>query len=514
MGTLKQIAVNTLTSWVSTVLRVIIAFLMVPFLLRHLGKEGYGLIGLLTAVVSFSEVADLGLRSALGRELSEQLVRRDQDAFDELASSALLLYLGIAVMLVAAVWILAPWLAAVFRVPEAMQSMAVVLLRCYGTGSLLFSFVTPVFTAALISAMRFDLVNSVLLFTGVLSNLALFPIIGWSPYGLVGWVVVVLAFQLFNLAALYLLFRRQFPASRMGWSRVNLRRLVPLFHLGWHMYALQLTGMLAEGCNPLIVSFFYGPAGLALYTPGAKLPVMFRPVTLSITNQLFPLTTRQHVEGNLATQQQILIQGTRSTMLIGVLFAVGMMVFALPLTRLWLLPTLGDDHRTVAFLIMGWAVVDFLTYAAGSQWPILLGMNRLGFLVWTQLPAAVLNVIISVILVGYSRLGITGVIAATILIALVRRPIMTIYVSRVCRLPLAAYWREGYSRPLYVTALLVVGALGFRHLLPVESYAGLGAAIGLTSMLWGGLVWTVGLTAGDRGWIMGKVRALVRSGGK
>ena len=64
--TFKQIIKNIFSSWLAVLAQSGIAFFLIPFLITHLGKEGYGLVGLLGVLLGFSQIVDLGLRGALG----------------------------------------------------------------------------------------------------------------------------------------------------------------------------------------------------------------------------------------------------------------------------------------------------------------------------------------------------------------------------------------------------------------------------------------------------------------
>lgn len=441
---LRQIILNVFTGWLAILIRSSIALLMVPFLLYHLGKEGYGLIGLLGVIVSLANVVDLGLRSALGRELSEQVVRKDFEAFNGLASSAIILYLCIATVLVIVGWVLAPWLVDIFKVSASLKTDAVWLIRIYGSCSTFLSFIVPVYTASLSSFHRFDVVNSIQVIGGICSSLMLFVVISIVENPLYGWVAVMILYQLI-IIVLYLLFFGKFckgASIKIGYFQAE--HLKPLFKLGGYMYALNLTQALAERSDPLVISAFWGPSGVTLYQPGGKLSQLIRSVVTALAEQMYPLTTRQYVDGQNEKMRIILVVGTKFTLLLGGLFSACMFVFAEPFCRLWLEPSLGKDFTVAAKVMMGWAIADLIIYAAGTQWSVLLGMKKLRFLIWTQLPTAILNVLISIYLVGYTNLGIPGVLVATIAIGLIRRPILIWYTAKVCELPIKEYFKECY----------------------------------------------------------------------
>ena len=498
-NSIRQIAYNLLTGWAAIVVRTGLALYIVPFLLSRMGQESYGLLGLLGVFVSLANTADLGLRSALGRELSEHRARNDGTAFRELVSTAFALYICLALLIAALGWMIAPRFVVWMRVSDSLRPQALLLTRIYGTVSVLLSFTTPVFSAALSSGHRFDIINSVQIVVGTLSSVAVIVAVSIAKDALWAWAVVMLSMQLMTLASMFVAFKKYCPAAGVRTKHIKPRRLGPLLRLGGYMYSIQLTQALSEKSDPLVISYFFSPAGVALYTPGGRLSQLIRPIVTMLSDQLYPLTTRHHISHEREKLQRLLLLGTKYTLLLGSLFSAGLIVFAIPFCRLWLEKSLGDDYRTAALVLIGWAMADLTTYAAGAQWPVLLGMKRLRFLVWTQLPFAFLNLALSVYLVGFTSLGIPGVLVATIAIGLIRRPLLIWHTAHLTGLSLRSYLRESYGRPLLCFTLTLIVGTCMRLLLPAApSWITLGASVLLTATAWGFLCFYVGLSDIER----------------
>jgi O-antigen/teichoic acid export membrane protein len=454
--TKHQIVLNMLTGWIATASRVAIGMVMVPFLLKHLGKDGYGMIGLIGVVVSFSAIADLGLRSALGRELSEKVANEDVQGFRALSSTALVLYLAIAFMLIIPLWVLAPWFVVVFKIPEGLRGYAIWMIRLYGSGSVLLSFITPVFRSGLQSFMRFDAMNMVQTLNSIgagillLISISLFHI---SP--LIVWAAVMFSALLFDLLFLWLLYRRWCFSGRLGIRYLDWRQVRPLFHLGGYMYVLQLTNVLSERSDPLVISYFFGPSGVALYNSGAKISQMVSPIVMTLSTQILPISTRYHVLNQQDNQRKLIILGTRYTLLIGVIVSAGTLLFAERFCRLWLFDALGSDYMTVVSVMQLWALVDLTNNAGAMHWPTLLSMKKLHFAVAIMVPSAVINFLISIYLIGFTRWGIPGALVATILTNTVRRPIAIWYISKLTGLSIRKYIRSAYMPPGLLLVLLM-----------------------------------------------------------
>lgn len=494
----KQILTNTLTGWLAIVVQSGVAFLMVPFLLSRLGKDGYGLLGILSVLVGLSQVADLGLRGALGRELTEKVSANDHKGFNELTNTALLLYIGIASLLALVLIALSPWLVVLFKVPEELVGSAARLIRFYGAGSILLSFITPVFTAVLSSHHRFDLINSVQIAVSTCFSLIIFLAVSVASNRLAAWAMVMLINQVVILALTYHFAKKTANTLTIGWQYRNFSHLQPLFKLGGYMYAFQLSQMLSQSSDPLVITSFFGPAGVALYQPGTRLSQVARPIVTTLSNQLYPLTTKQHVRKDQEKMQQLLVLGTKYTLLMAALAVVGMITCAYPLCKLWISDSVGDDYQIVAMVLIGWALADFMAYTAGSQSAVLLGTKKLKFLMWTMLPMSILNLALSIYLVGFTTLGIPGVLVATILTGLLRRPLIVWYTAHVCGMKTRDYFLQAYASSFVVMALIGAFAAGVCWFWTPATWAGLIFFAGGITFLWGVLVWLIGFNSADR----------------
>jgi O-antigen/teichoic acid export membrane protein len=505
---LSQIFINMGSGWLAAATQMAISLAMVPFLLLHLGKDGYGLIGILGAIVGLTEVADLGLRAALTRELAEHVAKRDKRAFSEIASTGFATYLSLAICFSIILYIIAPWLIVIAKIPDSLQPDALNLLRIYGVWSVILSFIMPAYTAGLASHHRYDVINGVQLANGILCNLILFAVISHVKQPLYGWMFVVMVMSLVSSAAIILLFFKIVSGNPIHLRQVRINRLRSLLNLGGKMYALQLANIFAERADPLIISYFQGPSGVALYQTGQKLSQSLRPIVLTLVAQIEPITTRSHVLRRQDQEQKILIYGTKFTTLLGSLATAGTISLAYPFCNLWLGNTLGKDSLIVAKVMTLWAIADLITYAAGSQFPILLGMKKLNFLICTQLPPAVLNIAMSIYMVGFTSLGLASVLYSTIIINLIRRPILMWYTANQCGLTLSQYFLQAYARALACFTITLICGLAIRDI--VSSWQSLIFAALCICLSWLAACLCIGLNREERLIIMTQVFSVIR----
>ena len=68
---------NLLTKWAAQIIKIVIGFIMVPFLLGLFGKAGYGLVGLAGVLISLPPLLDMGLGAGLSRSLAACVAKKD-----------------------------------------------------------------------------------------------------------------------------------------------------------------------------------------------------------------------------------------------------------------------------------------------------------------------------------------------------------------------------------------------------------------------------------------------------
>ena len=208
--------------------------------------------------------------------------------------------------------------------------------------------------------------------------------------------------------------------------------------------------------------------------------------------------------------EAVLFVGTRITLCMGIgVFAI-LGVFSQDICRVWLGGALGADYKIAGYVLLGWTLVDLFQAAAGSQWPIMIGKNKIKFVAYTQFPLSILNIIASVYLVKNTDWGVVGVLVPTVLIGAFRRGLTTLYVNHLLGLRLVHYLREAYLRPLFVFLILIpIAALG-AWFFPSANLVELIFKVCLTSLLWVMLFLALGLTRTELNMAFGKAVGLLR----
>lgn len=509
MSSIRQVIKNTTSGWLSIILRAVLSLITVPFLLKSLGADGYGLIAILGTIVGLSAVIDLGLRSALGQTLSELNAKNDIKAYSQTLSTALMLYISIAGIFSLVLYFSATSLVGLLGVPTYLHNTAKNLIQVYGIAAVSLSFITPIFSAALQSDHRFDIVNTVQSITAVLSNSAILLAVSLIEFTHINWVIITLSSQLISLLLLIIFFKKQFHGIKISIQYINFSKLKPLFNLGGYMYLIQLSGTISTQSNPLIISSFTGIKSVGLYQPALNISQAVSPIVMTLTSQLYPSVTRHHVQQNNLGIQKIFLNGTKYTLLLASLVAPGIFFFSDPFIYLWLSKSIDTDYLIVVQVVQVLVFIDILTYSSGTQWPVLLGMKKLRYLSKVLLSTALIDIITSIYLVVYTDFGMFGVLYGTIISKIIRVYLINRYVLNLLNVQFIEFFKTSIIRP--VSCLIVTGIVSWIIVSNFNTYHWLNfiAMVCITSVVWLFIVWFIGLTNTEKLLIkQGKLRSM------
>lgn len=509
MRTSARIALNAVSRWIGLGVSAVVGIVIVPIMLYQFGKDGYGLLGICSSLLALRTLLDFGLRAAVTRQLAAASAAEDHEQYNNLVNSALVVYLLFGSAAALACWFLAPMIVVWLKVPYAFLDKGVFLIRFYAGPSFFLVFVTAPVSSVLTSNDRFDLLNYIETGTQVLRATGVLLALTLTSWGLYGWAGAELFASFVNLLLV------AYTASTVGIPlKINLRsaRLGTLpLRTSAHIFLLSVNDQISMSSDNFVLSYFLGPAAVGLYEPARLLSRRLRPIIDSVKDQLHPLATRRFTEGRIGQLQAILIEGSKYRLLMGIAACVGLGIYAPHLVKVWLGGSLGQaELHTVSSVMILWAATDFFTYAGGSQWPVLFGMKQFAFLVRLGLPLSILNLASSVILVGFTDVGVIGVVIPTLCMEICRVVVTYWYCCQSLGMTVLHYFREAYVRPLIVLIILAVVAEAMRRIFNPDTIPLLIVCATICAFAWVFLCWLIGLRSADRKQILALLYGFVR----
>lgn len=300
MSTVRK---NVIANYAGKAWAALINVAFVPLYVKYMGIEAYGLVGIFATIQPLMTILDLGLSPSINRELARYTAAPGQERqMRELVRTLELVYWGIAALLCAALFLLAPVFAAHWvharSLPAATVERAVLLMGL----SLVFQWPVGFYSGGLMGLQRQVLFNGLnsLIWTARGVGALLVVMFSSTPVLAFFWWQVLMS--LVNVGVVACALWRSLPPARerahfrmeqlrsvwrlaIGMSAVSvvilcfnqmdkvvLSRQIPLSDFGYYSLAWQVVGSLFMLYYPIYAAFF--PALTQLHahddTPGLR----------------------------------------------------------------------------------------------------------------------------------------------------------------------------------------------------------------------------------------------------
>lgn len=378
--------------------------------LHILGYEQYGLWIILSTVVSFSQVGNLGIAQAIAKHVAEEYSRGNVNGVREYVTSGSIIVAAAGALILSLVLLFQHQLIAVGHLSPANSATALTLLP--GVALLtIYIFFVDISNNILNGLGRFDLCNAcqvlaqvvalcvsatlLMLNLGVIA-LLIGNIVGYGSSHLVSYVLVrrILGQKAFAFSA---------------WRPECARRLLTFG--GW-LFGSSVTFMLLAPLNRLALARFGGLAAVPVFdisfNGSMRIRNLIEASQRSLTaevSKLAAITSKANWNRihSLASKGQKLLWSSAPLFL-------GLMIIATPALRLWLGSRYVPALTTTFRLMLAGAFISLLSTPA---YYVLLGLGRAKHIFLANVLQSGTNIIILIILISVTRrLSATDVVLA------------------------------------------------------------------------------------------------------
>ena len=324
---------NTVANFAGQLLYPLLALALVPFYLRHVGIEGYGLIGLIAMVVSVLGVFSKGLGSALQREFGRRSgTPEGRHSLPTLLRSFEIVYWILGVALAAGFAVLALTVGSRWIRPETIPQQTVMICLALLALRVALAFPHSVYQSVFIGTERQvegNIINSLLALTAVAAGVTAILIFGSVTAVYLGEVVTAAIFLVVLRVRAFAILPRAIRAFDAREVRSLLRSSVDLI---W----TNGIGLLINSLDRVVVSAALPVAALGIYTAAASAA---RAVGLGLNPFLmaaYPRTCRIAATGSTRQQLDDLRRAAAIVAALGAAITLPLSAFSVDVLTLWL----------------------------------------------------------------------------------------------------------------------------------------------------------------------------------
>lgn len=485
------IARNAVLNFAGQGLPLVVGVVTIPFTLRGLGVDRYGLLSFVWVILGYFAIFDLGLGRATTKYVAEALGANNEEKVPELVGTAVTVQLLLGTLGAISVASITPLLVnRILTIPPALRGEAASIFYLLAV-SIPVVLTASSFSGILEAAQRFDFVNAV----KIPSNLLIFalPAVGLLlGFHLVGIVGLMLLSRLLSCVTLLVLDFKVFPSLKK--VRPSLVLFRTLFAYGGWVTVSSVIGPILVYLDRFLIGSILSVSALAYYTTPYEAVTRLGIIPASLAMTLFPTFSALEGVGERDRLGRIFARSVKYIVLALAPIVLVVVLFAQDVLRLWL----GSDFAMQSAPVLKILAIGVLFNALGQvPYALVQGVGRPD--VTAKFHAVELLFYVGIAWLFITKWGIYGAAAAWTLRVAVDTTLLFLASFKVCGLS-PRLFATARGLMLSCTGILLVASasVGLKQLaagLPLLIQSILFIPVfGLSALL----VWTTVLDASDR----------------
>ena len=404
-----RLARNMAAAMTNSVVLVLINLIALPFYLRFLGMEAYGLIGFYATLQTVLQVLDLGLAPTVSREIAHGAETGQQRRSASLLRTLGVVYVGVAIVIVAIIALIAPWIGANWLQAKALSESTVTQAVALMGANLACRWPISLYHGALIGSHRLARSAATSMTINICAAITTIAVLAWSVRSIQAFFIVQAAFGLLQVIVLRVLAWRAVGERDAPYDFGDLRRV---WHFSAWMGGAVIAGLLVSQFDKVVLSRVVTLESFAHYMLAALLVSGLQILAAPAFNTLFPKFSALIARGDRESLEYLYTVAGRlfATALFALTFAV---VFQTrPLVTVWLgdAKVASDVAPLAAWLAIGSSLNGIMIFPYCLQ--LAAGKPKLAFLIAAILLAVAVPM---VLMLAYHYGAIGGAVSWAVL---------------------------------------------------------------------------------------------------
>ncbi len=378
-----------------------------PLYLHLLGYEQYGVWLVLATVLTFAQLGNLGIGSAVMKLVAEEYGRGDVLGIQRYITTALVLLCVSGTVVLTVILALRRQIIALFALSGENAQVALWLLPHIGILSICV-LIGQMFEGVLSGLGRMDLVN----YRGLLARVINLCVSGGLlclGCGIRSLLIGRTVAELTTHLAVFLCIRRMIHIRILQIPSLDIHRCERLLRFGGAILGSSLLNMLFDPMNKVILSRYLGVASIPIYEMAFRGSIQIRGLVTAGHKAMIPEISRVSTKMILQARRRILDLYRRSLQLIvllGIPTYAALAILAPVLLRLWL----GDkftDTLPGTFRIM--LIGTFMSVLSNPAYNALVGTGHVHHTLMARIIQLITNITAILCVLAAFRMSIKAV---------------------------------------------------------------------------------------------------------
>jgi len=430
---------------------IIVSFFLFPFIVKHVGKEVYGVYLMVMTITGYFGMLDLGVMSALTKYVSEYSGKRDYQTVHKIVNASLTFYVLIGIIIAILLFTCSSYFHRIFSVDKSNMFIVRQLFTIAGI-SALFVWPLSVFRGIIQGLNLWDIDAVVNMLTQIFNALGAFIILS-SGYGIVELLIVSQVLTVSGSLALFYISVKRFNL-KIHFPYVEMETFKFIFSFSFFMFLSSLIHVFIFQIHNVFIGYFLSMSAVTVYAVAYNVQNYFRIINSTLGTPPWTIASQMEGSEDYAGQRRLLLTGTKYMTAVFLPLVLVVLIFAEPLIIYWMGPGFHDSILPARILILFWLFNGTLELASG----MLTAKGIVKEVLFIQLLVAALNVLVGVSLIKF--LGITAIsIGLTLSMVCIGFPMILRLSLRSLGLTLKEYMSKAVRRNLLLYLFVAVIAL-------------------------------------------------------
>ncbi|MCG7876051.1 MAG: MATE family efflux transporter, partial [Candidatus Thiodiazotropha endolucinida] len=316
----KKLFKNIFSNWANLGVNIVISFFLAPFIVHKLGNIYYGVWVIVMQFTGYLYLLDFGVRESIIRYVSKYKTQRNIDELNEVLSSGLILYGGIAVLCLLISIIFSYSYPYIFEVENVdLSTISIVVIICGLTIAQTIAF--NVFNGILMGLQRYDIFNKIgIIFAFVRLGLILYFLnLG---YGIIALSLIQLIIGLANNISIYFYSKHLLEKNNIPfrYSRTPLKTKLPILKKLYNYSVYVLINNLGQKAifytDALVIGAFSSVVSVTFYAIAGNLIEYLRRLIMMSNSVLNPVASELEASSKIENIDSLIINGSKFSLLL------------------------------------------------------------------------------------------------------------------------------------------------------------------------------------------------------
>lgn len=486
MNNKKSLFINMIATTLAFVINAVISFIITPYLVKILGDEAYGFIGLANNFVSYASIITVALNSMAARFITIEIHKKNEEKANEYFNSVLFSNIIIALVLaVISVYLIFNLNDIINISPELVKDVKITFALSFF--NFIIGVIASVYGVATFVKNRMDMTsirNVIANIIRIITLIILFALFKPKIYYIVisatiYTIVVIITDMIFT--------KKLLPDLKLKWKAFNRKAVKTLISSGIWNSINSLSSALLTGLDLVIANLFLGGQEMGILSIAKTLPTQITSFLSMISSVFTPQFTILYAENNIEELVKEVKFSIKVLTFIMTVPIAGFIIFGTEFYSLWM-PYKSQEQiimiQILSILTLGPNIISSYIYTLYS---INTVTNKLKLPVILTLILSIISTALVFVLLKRTNLGIYAVAGVSSIILLLR---VIIFVPIYAAHNLKIKWTTFY--PILIKSTICFGVLAVFYYI-------IKCTMNINS--WGNLILVAGI-AGIMGYIL------------